>query len=263
MASSATAKIILFDGDNTLWDTNAVFLSAQRSMLKELRKSGYRFDPDRDVPLLRRLDGMIIKRMEKHEYDFRILALSLILRSTGLSDEESIKESVKFNLSETDPRRTEIENSLGVFNQSLREVPALFKGVRETLEELHRSNQIALSLVSEGNPERINKIVRFHRLRDFFDDITIGRKNEKLFKETITRCRERLRSQNVSIFVVGDQLDREIEIGKRMGAVTIFKPSGFNGERKPSGPFQEPTFYIENISEVLDIVKTPSLVQVR
>src|SRR2546428_7148563 len=78
-------SVVIFDGDNTLWDTNMVFTRAQKSILNGLAKCGYPTDPDRDFALLRRIDDSLVRACGKHEYDPSLLAYNLLQHFKGNS----------------------------------------------------------------------------------------------------------------------------------------------------------------------------------
>jgi putative hydrolase of the HAD superfamily len=69
--------VLIFDADNTLWDTNAVFHSAQVAMLETFETVDILSNARSQVERLRAIDRILIQRLERHEYDFRILATAL------------------------------------------------------------------------------------------------------------------------------------------------------------------------------------------
>ncbi len=80
-------NLAIFDGDNTLWDTNAVFTDAQKDILRGLARAGIPADPELDFSLLRQVDDLLIKHFARHEYDNTYLSLCLIRHFRGESVE--------------------------------------------------------------------------------------------------------------------------------------------------------------------------------
>src|SRR4051794_25138629 len=88
--------VIVFDADNTLWDTDGVFRSAQIAMLQTLGKAGLPVSPESHFGTLRAVDQEIMSSVTQAEYDFRLLAFALILH---FSQHQSITEAAQTALS--------------------------------------------------------------------------------------------------------------------------------------------------------------------
>src|SRR5262249_2139255 len=103
MAAGAP-RLVIFDGDNTLWDTNEIFESAPKEMLGGLRAAGFPADLDRDFALLRRIDDRLISDFGgNHRYDIKYLAYSLVKHFRGDSD---ARDAISLAQLEREPEET-------------------------------------------------------------------------------------------------------------------------------------------------------------
>ena len=68
-------SIIVFDADNTLWDTDGVFKNAQKALLQKLADADLLADPDSEISKLRAVDRQLFARMGRFEYNFKALVL--------------------------------------------------------------------------------------------------------------------------------------------------------------------------------------------
>jgi FMN phosphatase YigB (HAD superfamily) len=71
--------VLIFDADNTLWDTDSVFRSAQLSLLRTLQKFHLLSDPEEHLSTLRTIDRELFEQMGRFEYDFKVLSIALII----------------------------------------------------------------------------------------------------------------------------------------------------------------------------------------
>ena len=254
------AAILILDGDNTLWDTNAVFENAQLNMLRNLVKENLNIDSAKEFSRLREFDDILVKHYKKHEYDFSVLALSLYLFYKGLEWDEAIRRSCEAFEKKLDIEGMDLAIKCGnKFKEELRKFPPVFKDVKKTLETLKQHNCVII-LSSEGDKERVRRIIQYYSMERYFDHILNGRKSVEQFKEArktgiqIWRVRYPKDKKIPKIIVIGDLLDRDIQFGNLIGAITVYKPGGYKGHETPRNENEKPNYEIKEMHEVVDIL---------
>jgi len=251
--------IIIFDGDNTLWDANAVFTEAQLAILEELRNYGLDIDPKKEFSNLRLFDNMLIKKYQKYEYNFRVLPFALYLYYKNKSSE---KKAIQMAYDIFEEGRKEdgldvADKCYESFKNKLTQTPSLFPNVIKTLKYLKDLNCFFI-LSSEGKKERVMKIIKHYNLEQFFNYISTEKKSIQTFQKLISKGSEMLTySMTCSrkVIVVGDMLEREILFGNIIGAITIYKPGGYKPNQKPKNKMEIPDYEIKEISEINDLIK--------
>lgn len=254
------SAILIVDGDNTLWDTNAIFETAQLNMLRCLDKEVSNIDPKTEFLKLREFDDILVKHYKKHEYNFSVLALALYLFFKGAKRDEAISRACKVFENKLNVGEIEIAiKCSNIFKNDLKKFPPLFKNVKETLNVLKEYGCI-LILSSEGNKERVREIIKYYSFEEYFDYIVNERKSFEQFKEAknigIKMWGSRyLGNETIpKIIVIGDLLDRDIRFGNQIGAITIYKPGGYKGHQISRDKDEIPNYEIKNIGEVIDIL---------
>ena len=249
--------IIIFDGDNTLWDTNAVFTEAQLAILEELRRFGVNIVPKDEFDKLRLIDDMLIKKYQKHEYNFRVLCFALYLHyKNKLSEEEAMQ--MAYDIFEKNMKYEGLDiadKCYDVFNKKLKQIPSLFDNVKKTLKYL-KAVKCVLILSSEGKKYRIMKILDEYDLKQFFVHISTEEKSIETFKKIISKISKYQETCSKKVFVVGDILEREIFMGNKIGAITIYKPSYYKPNQKPKNKMEIPNYKIKEIGDIKNIVKS-------
>ncbi len=247
--------VYIIDADNTLWDTNQVFLNAQLEMINALRQNGYGLDQETAIQAIRDLDFKIAVTLNNFEYDFSRLACALLLVERGLPETEAVQL-----VCAAEPPVDEWPTALGAgraFYQYLdRHFPVLFAGVMETLTALRDAGN-TLVLHSEGLRGRILRTLAAHALEPLFDCLALERKSRESFQRA-RRAGENLfrtsTGQNPDrCVVVGDSPKRDIRFGNLIGATTVFKPGGWLGTEIPDDPMLIPHFTIESFPELLEL----------
>ena len=254
------AAILIVDGDNTLWDTNAVFENAQLNMLRNLVKENLNIDPETEFSRLREFDDILVKYYNKHEYDFSVLALSLYLFYKGLERDKAIQRACEAFEKKLDIEGMDFAIKCGnKFKEELRKFPPVFKDIKKTLETLKQHNCVII-LSSEGDKERVRRIIKYYSMERYFDHILNGRKSVEQFKEArkigkqIWHVRYPEDKKTPKIIVIGDLLDRDIQFGNLIGAITVYKPGGYKGQQTPRNENEKPNYEIKEMHEVIDIL---------
>lgn len=253
--------ILIVDGDNTLWDSNAVFKNAQLTMLKNLNKINLNITPKAEFLRLREFDDILVKHFKKHEYNFSILALSLYLYFKGSKRDEAIQRACEAFDKELNVEGKDSATKCGViFNEDLRKLPVLFKDVKKTLETLKQLDCVVI-LSSEGDKERVRRIIKYHSVEHYFDHIMNGRKSVKQFEEAKEIgmqiwSRKHPKDRRIpKVVVIGDLLDRDIQFGNLIGATTIYKPGGYKGYQRPANENETPNYEVKEMCEIINVLQ--------
>lgn len=254
------SAILIVDGDNTLWDTNAVFETAQLNMLRCLDRECLNIDPKREFSTLREFDDILVEHYKKHEYDFSVLALALYLFFKGAKREEAISRARKAFENKLYIERIDLAIKCNnIFKKDLEKFPPLFKNVKETLNVLKQYGCIII-LSSEGDKERVRRIIKHYSLEEDFDYIVNERKSVEQFKEAKNIGTRIWRSRNTGIetipeiMVIGDLLDRDIRFGNQIGAITIHKRGGYKSHQISRDKDEIPNYEIKEMCEIIDIL---------
>jgi len=248
-------SLIIFDGDDTLWDTSSIFHNAQLQALEKINKLCGNIDPNKEFKILRTFDDRLIKLNNKSEYDFTALFLSLIKYYNEKTDIDStIKNSIKI-LKNTD-HDMDKEDAVKInkaFLLYLKKIPTLYSDTIYTLKMTKEKGFINI-LMSEGGEERIKQVLDHHALWDYFNNAYMFRKNPTSYKEIVSDLVKLHSVKNTEIIVVGDLLDRDIYFGNIVNATTIHKPGGYKPNQKPQNNDEFPDYTIKKLSDILSII---------
>jgi putative hydrolase of the HAD superfamily len=233
--------VLIFDADNTLWDTNAVFHAAQIAMLEAFGNAGILTNPRHRVEELRAIDRALVQRLDCHEYDFRLLAttaayhyryalnLATAVECAVEHSEDGMHASI----------RLVIQSACKAYMKALGQIPPLLPEVHETLTTLCACRTIQASIAtvifSEGNHARLEQIIAAYNIRGqgYFDEIVIGPKTAHTFKQAEATGLKYLPATSdgdVVTVVIGDSLERDIRHAKAAGFTTIYIPGGAFGD---------------------------------
>jgi putative hydrolase of the HAD superfamily len=257
------AAVLVFDADNTVWDTDAVFRAAQVAMLTTLGEAGYIPDPAAQVEMLRVVDRELVEQLGVAEYDFRLLAGAITrLYSRQLSVEEAVGHSLTDETNNDAHLQILIDAAYSAFEVELTRVPPLYPDTELVLSEIQKAISDGLQLVtvlySEGNEARLERILTAYEFRDraFFAEIILEPKSAEGFLRARSLGRTRLAQSNdhVDTVVIGDSLKRDIAPANRVGCITVYKPSKFKGVEVPSIPEEQPMFTISVLSEFPNVL---------
>lgn len=252
--------IIIFDGDNTLWDSNKVFKNAQLNLLYSLKKAGLRIRPNKELGGLREIDDLLVKYIQEYEYDFRILAQSLFLIFSGIERDKENAIRTAISMVKNGSISKASLDAYKIFIKEKGEVPPLFNSVKSTLNKVKTTGNYILMLKSEGEQKRIAKILNSTSLRNLFDKVIIDKKNKKTYERAksigISIWKKKLGKMGITplIIVVGDILSRDIYFGNEVNAITIYKPGGYKGTETPKSKKETPNFTIRQLQELPSLI---------
>lgn len=126
----------------------------------------------------------------------------------------------------------------------------LFFYSERVLKELHQKYKLAVisKAVSDNVETRLKQI---NEIRHYFDVIIADiDKTPKQFIE----CMRKLRVKPKNALVVDDRTDRGIMIGNRLGCQTAWIQEGEYAHKTPNEETGEPTYRINSIKDLLEIL---------
>ena len=254
MATSAhVAPTVFLDADNTLWDTDSVFAAAQMSMLENTAGAvGLSSIPPEPLAFVRSVDQAIA---EKHQdglrYPPKLLVRALEKALAGVASDAAARAALRGRHEYRIPPK-EADNIVAVYIAALQVIPPLRDGVLLGLKAL-RSRGFRLIVISEGAKSRVEKAADAHGILDFFERIIEGRKGPALYRRMVA-----LGGIEGPAFMVGDQLDRDIEPAGRAGLQTIYYPSSFSPRWSGLSAAVVADFVVTNFAQVEKIVAARS-----
>ncbi|OSI72289.1 hypothetical protein BSZ21_07345 [Bradyrhizobium canariense] len=220
MSLVANRAHLFTDADNTLWDTDAVFAAAQLEMLRDMeRRTGHNApdDEDRGLAFLRIIDQRIAAVHPDHlRYPPALLAQGLALVLAGKDIAEVVEHVTRPD--------TKIAGGFaqvqGQFLESLKRIPPLREGVRAGLKAVSAVH-VPITIVTEERPERCQSLLAEHGLDSLVTEVISVRKSVEVYLELkrkagCERC-----------FMVGDQLDRDVQSAAVAGFLAFYFPGGF------------------------------------
>ena len=150
--------VLIFDADNTLWDTNSVFHEAHVAMLEVFEAVELFANAPRQVERLRVIDRALIQRAGCYEYGFQHLAMAVALHYRhGISPVTAAAQALERGVQSLDVTlRLTIDQAYQTHVEALAQIPPLFPGVLDLLGHLrtYRTSRphLATLMFSEGHP---------------------------------------------------------------------------------------------------------------
>lgn len=207
------------DADNTLWDTDAVYRSAQIELLTEVeRKVGITTQcPDR-LGYLRSVDQALAQLDHRGlRYPTTMLISALASNLRGVSINNSVKKALLGTLL---INKSEADLIACHFEEAANKMPPLRSGVKKGLELL-RTIGAEVLILTEGPQDRINATLNEYGLTPLVGSILSAKKSSSLFKR-LARVKPTAKRWSI-----GDQLDRDILPAIEAGFEAIYFPGGF------------------------------------
>jgi putative hydrolase of the HAD superfamily len=264
------AFVLIFDADNTLWDTNAVFQAAHIAMLEVFEQAQLLAHAPSQIAPLRAIDRALMQHYGRHEYDFKTLVAALAYHYLhGFSPDQAAAYAAAKGEAEFDATtRLLMQNAYEVHVRALAELPPLFPGVMEMLTHLHTSRaslpHLSVVMFSEGHPARLEQTIEAHCMRQvsYFNEIVMDRKSVDAFKRVGALGRQYLadaKTCDVTTIVVGDSIPRDIRYAKAAGFTTVYIPSQFQEWEIPQSAMDRPDFQIASLLELPPILASLGL----
>jgi putative hydrolase of the HAD superfamily len=246
---TGTEVMVVSDADNTLWDTNSVYAKAQLKLLEEIEQAvGKQLADDDRLSAVRWIDQLIAAQSPEN-FSYPPYRLAAALRTAilwGLAAERlatTVKEALEVDLSHAEAFA--VMRYRGAVQGT---TPKLRNGVVDGLELLLQ-REIQVTVFTETNLDRCNRLLQEHGLSRFVGRVVSARKCMQEFLK-ILRSAGPVRSA----FMIGDHLDRDIGPAAEAGFTTIWYPGGLqtvNGGEKASG---RPDVQVSSFYEAAAIV---------
>lgn len=154
--------VLIFDADNTIWDTDAVFRAAQLALLKSLAKAKLLTQPNLQLESLRIIDQVLVNKLGQAEYDFKLLTTALVyFYSQKLTVTEAVEAATAHPNPIMDTNIVEvIEEANRAYKQALKHIPSLYPETLFLLSAIRvlasTTTPLVTILLSEGNYARLN-----------------------------------------------------------------------------------------------------------
>ncbi|NKK03285.1 HAD hydrolase-like protein [Rhizobium leguminosarum bv. viciae] len=217
-----TGLLVLVDADNTLWDTDGVFAQAQVSLLSAVESALQKAGPSAErLEYVRSFDQALA---EQHHlglrYPPRLLIDAMAFGLQGLPQHDAVRRAWNVGLQSGLDRETvsQIEQT---FFEMIAIYPSLLHGVSEGLRDLASVGATTVVL-TEGSRKRVIRTIEHHRLGEFIDRVFEAPKTVRMFERV-----KHLARDGQSIYMIGDQLTRDIRPANDAGLKTIYIPGAF------------------------------------
>lgn len=217
-----TAPLVFIDADNTLWDTDGVFAEAQLRLLAAVEKStGLAGPVDNRLEFVRTFDQQLAQQHHLGlRYPPRLLVDALALGLQGMPYREAVRQAwTRGDASGVD--RSAVAQIESDFVGDISKQPTLLAGVAKGLAELASIDATSV-VFTEGSRKRVLRTVQSHRLDEFIDRVFEAPKTARMFERVKSLARE-----GQSVYVIGDQLTRDIRPANDAGLTTIYVPGRF------------------------------------
>lgn len=238
---------IAIDADNTLWDTNAVYATAQLALLSEIEDLMGATAPGDRLAFLRGVDqDLALRHPERLRYPVRLLAQSLARALEARDASDAAQDIIQGHPTILDDETaTDLERS---FIAALKAPPQLRPGVIEGLKSLAQIDA-RMVVFTEGRFERVQRHVSDFGLTHYFEKLLEVIKNERTF----TALRNDHQEAEV-FFAIGDQLDSDIRPAKAAGFETIYFPGDFLPKWSPEAVAVGPHHQVSDFAEAARII---------
>lgn len=242
MTGLATATILV-DADNTLWDTNAVYVDAQLNLLtaveRELQSPPLKGDR---LAFVRLVDqGIANRHHARLRYPPRLLVQGLVAALGGATTNLAVRAALAGTPTLPGSLSEGLERD---YFRDLSADPALRPGVAEGLAAL-KSAGATVMVVTEGGRDRVIATAGRLGIGGYIDRFVDAPKGPELFTRVL-----RLSAVTPRVFMVGDQLDRDIAPAKQAGAVTVYFQGNFRPSWAPDADEVIPDYTVSSFADV-------------
>ncbi|CDZ54373.1 HAD family hydrolase [Neorhizobium galegae] len=214
--------LVLIDADNTLWDTDGVFAEAQLGLLDAVEHAANLAGPKIDrLQFVREFDQELAQRHHLGlRYPTRLLIDALTLGLQGVGSQEAVRRAWS-NGADSGLDRALVAKMESDFFVNIAIQPKLLAGVVKGLRDLASIGATSV-VFTEGSRKRVVRTIESHQLGEFIDRVFEAPKTVRMFDRV-----KKLARKGQSIYVIGDQLTRDIRPANEAGVKTIYVPGGF------------------------------------
>jgi len=241
---------VFVDADNTLWETDKVYADAQLQLLGAVEQHlGQEAKAEDRLAYVRQIDQGIAERHHSGlRYPAELLGYALALTLRGEPEAVAIRRALKEVHNGAAVDRIAASVAVDAYITALQALPSPRLGVVTGLQALHRLGCIVL-VVTEGARSRVARTLEALNLATSIDRIVEAPKQTRLYFRV-----SQISLVSGPMFMVGDQLQRDIAPAKAAGLETIYFPGSFVPRWEPSEASVQPDHRIENFEEVAAIV---------
>jgi len=235
------STVIVFDADNTLWDTNALYMAAAKQAQDVVERSGLSVV---DFKRLQRgIDRDITPTFQLGKDQFPtslVAAYDSLMFSSGRAHESL--SSPLATRSANDFAGFDLRNRLQLWNVGMdvfTEPAPLFDGVNEMLAEM--AALAPLALITKGNAEVQRARIEHSGLGEYFSYVGVVERSEKIYAD-FQSALDALGGTAEAAWSIGDSVPSDIVPAEQMGFRTVL--------------FSNPTWLLEHSDEVPDSTVT-------
>ncbi|NYT32068.1 HAD family hydrolase [Rhizobium sp. WYCCWR 11128] len=172
-------------------------------------------------------------------YPTRLLIDALTLGLRGVGSQQAVRRAWS-NGADSGLDRALVAKMESDFFANIAKQPKLLVGVVKGLRDLASIGATSV-VFTEGSRKRVMRTIESHQLGGFVDRVFEAPKTVRMFERV-----KKLATVNQSIYVIGDQLTRDIRPANEAGVKTIYIPGGFQPkwefEAGTLPTFQAPSF---------------------
>jgi putative hydrolase of the HAD superfamily len=236
------------DADNTLWETDGVYASAQLELLRRVEDEyGVNVKADDRLQFVRNFDqALAFRHPNGLRYPADLLVEAIISTARNGDVECAIVGALRRERS--DPKAESIANAF--IQHVSNEVPRLRAGVAAAMPRLVE-HEIQVVVLTEGDLARCERLLEQHGLRRHVSATISEDKTVELYVALPGRF-----GSSVGPVMIGDQIDRDIELSKLAGYTAVHFPGSFN----PAWTRDRqviPDYVITNFEQVMAIIGLP------
>ncbi|MFC1691265.1 TIGR02253 family HAD-type hydrolase [Nanoarchaeota archaeon] len=220
-------KAIIFDLDDTLFDSTALAEAARKEACNAMVNAGIPDSVENSYKSLLRIVKKYGSNDSRH--------FDRLCNSYGIKNRPDI-----------------IASGVVAYHNMKFSKLHMFPRSRFTLTNLMKQ-RYKLALVTNGIiSKQWEKITRL-KIKYLFDEIMISEKQPK--SKLLKKALSKLNVNPSEILSVGNRIDAELKDSKKLGMKTVRILQGKYSKMKPKGKLDKPDFNIKNISEIIGILK--------
>jgi len=227
-------KAVLFDIDNTLYDTKTLVLASRRNAVKAMIEAGLDADPEE---ALQKLNDIVKQYGPNYDHHYNRL-----IESYGIT-----------------PKPRIVAAGIVAYHNTKVAYLVPYADTIPTLLKLKEKN-IRLGVVTDGLPaKQWEKLIRLG-VQHFFDAVIVSedyqtsKPDVKLFQEAVRK----LSVKPSEAMMVGDKVEKDISGANKAGLVSVQILHPDIKEKKPQDELEYPDYIIRELKEILKIVSPQS-----
>jgi len=242
--------LVVTDADNTLWDTNAVYADGQLLLLEKIENDvGVKLEVEDRLAFIRAVDQELV-RLNNYNltYQPEFLYLAIFNMLNGYSLMEAVTKAMGHTIAEISDKKMR-ERVNWFIDFIINKKPELRSGVLTGIKQLSEM-ETNIVVFTEGNEKRCHSLIEFYGLKQFILKVYVEGKHTLIYK----KIQKELGSNKA--FMIGDQIDRDIQPAKEAGFFTIYFPGGFKPHWLPEKDESSANYIISSFEETPLIVKS-------